>query len=32
MLAAFNIRLSWGELFQRTAKETSADDCFGLAA
>jgi membrane protein len=32
MLAAFKIPLSWGELLKRTAKETSADDCFGLAA
>ena len=32
MLAAFDIPLSWGELLKRTAKETSADDCLGLAA
>jgi membrane protein len=32
MLAAFKIPLSWGELLKRTAKETSEDDCFGLAA
>ena len=32
MLAAFDIPLSWGELLKRTAKETSEDDCFGLAA
>ena len=31
-LAAFDIPLSWGELLKRTAKETSEDDCFGLAA
>jgi membrane protein len=32
MLAAFDVPLSWGELLKRTAKETSADDCLGLAA
>lgn len=32
MLAAFDIPLSWGELLKRTAKETSDDDCLGLAA
>ena len=32
MLAAFDIPLSWGELLKRTAKETSEDDCLGLAA
>ena len=32
MFAAFNIPLSWGELLKRTAKETSEDDCLGLAA
>lgn len=32
MLAAFDIPLTWGELFKRTAKETSNDDCLGLAA
>jgi membrane protein len=32
MLTAFDIPLSWGELFKRTAKETSDDDCLGLAA
>jgi membrane protein len=32
MLAAFDIPLSWSELFKRTAKETSEDDCLGLAA
>jgi membrane protein len=32
MLTAFDIPLSWGELLKRTAKETSEDDCLGLAA
>src|SRR5436190_8504839 len=32
MLAAFDLPLSWGELLKRTAKETSDDDCLGLAA
>ena len=32
MFAAFDIPLSWSELVKRTAKETSADDCLGLAA
>ncbi len=32
MLAAFDIPLSWGELLKRTAKESSNDDCLGLAA
>ncbi len=32
MFKAFEIPLSWGELLKRTAKETSADDCLGLAA
>jgi membrane protein len=32
MLAVFDIPLSWGELLKRTVKETSKDDCFGLAA
>ncbi len=32
MLAAFDIPLSWTELLKRTAKETSDDDCVGLAA
>jgi membrane protein len=32
MLTAFQIPLSWGELLKRTAKETSEDDCLGLAA
>lgn len=32
MLKAFEIPLGWGELLKRTAKETSADDCLGLAA
>jgi uncharacterized BrkB/YihY/UPF0761 family membrane protein len=27
-----DVPLSWRELFKRTAKETSEDDCFGLAA
>jgi membrane protein len=32
MLRAFAIPLSWTELFKRTIKETTADDCLGLAA
>jgi membrane protein len=32
MIAAFEIPLSWGELLKRTLKETSDDDCLGLAA
>jgi membrane protein len=32
MLAAFDIPLTWGELLKRTVKETSDDDCLGLAA
>lgn len=32
MIAAFDIPLSWGELVKRTLKETSDDDCLGLAA
>jgi membrane protein len=32
MFAAFDIPLSWGELLRRTARETSEDDAFGLAA
>jgi membrane protein len=32
MSAAFDIPLSWGDLVKRTAKETSKDDCLGLAA
>ena len=32
MFTAFDIPVSWGELLKRTAKETSADDCLGLAA
>jgi membrane protein len=32
MFAAFDIPLSWTELVKRTVKETSADDCLGLAA
>jgi membrane protein len=32
MFASFDIPLSWGELLKRTAKETSEDDCLGLAA
>jgi hypothetical protein len=31
MVAAFDIPLSWAELLKRTAKETSEDDCLGLA-
>ena len=31
MFAAFDIPLSWGELFKRTARETNEDDGFGLA-
>ncbi len=32
MLKAFDIPLSWTELFKRTAKDTNEDDCLGLAA
>jgi membrane protein len=32
VLAAFDVPLSWTQLIKRTAKETSADDCLGLAA
>jgi hypothetical protein len=32
MFAAFQVPVTWGELLKRTAKETNADDCFGLAA
>ena len=32
MFRTFNIPISWGELFKRTAKEFSADNCLGLAA
>lgn len=32
MLAYFDTNLSWGELLKRTAKETQADNGFGLAA
>jgi membrane protein len=32
MFTAFQIPLSWGELLKRTARETSHDDCVGLAA
>lgn len=32
MLVALDIPLSWGELLRRTAKETTDDDCLGLAA
>jgi membrane protein len=32
MTGAFDIPLSWTELLKRTAKETSEDDCLGLAA
>jgi membrane protein len=32
MLAGFDIPLSWGDLLKRTVKETSEDDCLGLAA
>ena len=32
MFAAFDIPLGWGDLLKRTAKETSEDDCLGLAA
>jgi membrane protein len=31
-MAVFDIPLGWGELLKRTAKETSEDDCLGLAA
>jgi membrane protein len=32
LMAVFDIPLSWGEVLKRTAKETSEDDCLGLAA
>ena len=32
MFAAFEVPVSWGELFKRTAKDTVADDCLGQAA
>ena len=32
MLRALQIPISWTELFKRTAKEFSADNCLGLAA
>jgi membrane protein len=32
MFAAFDVPVSWTELLKRTAKETSEDDCLGLAA
>ena len=32
MFRTFNIPISWGELFKRTVKEFSADNCLGLAA
>src|SRR5829696_8213832 len=32
MLKVFSIPLSWAELFKRTLKEFSQDNCFGLAA
>ena len=32
VFASFDTPLSWGELLKRTAKETSDDDCLGLAA
>ena len=32
MLKTFDIPIGWGELFKRTAKEFSADNCLGLAA
>jgi membrane protein len=32
MFRTFNIPISWGELFKRTIKEFSADNCLGLAA
>jgi membrane protein len=32
MLATFDIPLSWSDLLKRTARETSDDDCLGLAA
>ena len=32
MFSSFTIPISWGELLKRTAKETSADNVFGLAA
>ena len=32
MFSTFDIPISWGELFKRTLKETSADNVLGLAA
>jgi membrane protein len=32
MFRTFQIPLTWSELIKRTVKETSADDCLGLAA
>jgi membrane protein len=32
MFRTFTIPLSWSDLFKRTARETMADDCLGLAA
>jgi membrane protein len=32
MFSTFTIPISWSELFKRTMRETSADDCLGLAA
>src|SRR5262245_1516917 len=32
MFRTFSIPLSWPELAKRTARETMADDCMGLAA
>ena len=32
MFRMFSIPISWGELLKRTVRETSADDCLGLAA
>ena len=31
-MRAFDIPLSWPQLLKRTLKETSEDDCLGLAA
>lgn len=32
MFSTFAIPLSWGEIFRRTLRETSADNCLGMAA
>jgi hypothetical protein len=32
VLAAFDVPISWSELFKRTLEDVREDDCFGLAA